>query len=132
MRCCARCSVSDRPLILRDQDCTCGAGIGAADAEHVERGCRRVSHWVAEFPKEIARSQLVRDQDAHFGFKLPAQYRGWELREYRGRMYRVKALCRDCIELESEIDARQKEYKSQCAKARGERTMTYSNLLARN
>lgn len=128
MRNCSSCNKEDKPW-FEDSPCTCGAYKPHDDdpspLKHLPE-CHSLGHEVVRYPVRIAKSELSNDE------KLSSYYRqrGWVLMRDGQRFYRVKMLCRACIELENSAQSRRHEYEKACKAARGVETQTYAQMLA--
>lgn len=85
-----------------------------------------LGHDVVRYPVRIAKSDLT--HDGKLGSYFSAK--GWTLRQDGQRYYRIKMLCRACIELENVIQSRRQDYEKACRAARGLDNQTYAQMLA--
>jgi hypothetical protein len=78
------------------------------------------------YPVRMAKHELSFDKG------LPRKWKqaGWVLKENGERFYRVKPLCRDCIGLEVDAQARRAEYDRLCKAASGGEAQSYAQMLA--
>lgn len=128
MRNCSNCNKEDRPW-FEDAPCSCGAYQEHDDdpspLKH-DPSCKMLGHEVVRYPVRIAKSDLT--HDGKLGSYFTAK--GWSLRQDGQRFYRVKMLCRACIELEKGCQARRQDYEKACKAARGLDNQTYAQMLA--
>lgn len=129
MRLCSSCHKEDKPWFEYDTPCSCGAAsLHEDDPTPLKHSpeCKSLGHEVVLYPVRMAKADLT------FDAKLGSYYsqRGWRLKQNGNRWYRVKYLCRACIELENSAQARKAEYEKLCKAARGVDDQTYAQMLA--
>jgi hypothetical protein len=129
MRTCGNCQKQDAPWFAH-ADCNCPQKDIRYDDDpsplkHAP-DCNGIGHEVALYPVRMDASLLTWEK------KLPASWvaRGWALKQNGGRWYRVKMLCRGCIELEETAQERQREYEQKCRETRGIEALSYAQMLA--
>lgn len=128
MRTCVACHKPDAPW-FEPYPCSCSRQADGAEpipADEHAPDCKCLGHEVVTYPVRIAKSDLT------FDGKLPQTWtsKGWVLRQNGMRFYRMKMLCRDCIELEVSAQSRREEYQKLCKAARGESSQSYAQFLA--
>lgn len=128
MRNCSVCNAEDKPW-FEETPCSCGVFKPHDDdpspLKH-DPVCRSLGHEVVMYPVRIAVADLTHDK------KLGSYYsaRGWNLKQNGQRWYRVKMLCRACIEAENGAQARRADYEKACKEARGIGNSTYAQMIA--
>lgn len=131
MRACAQCGKADAPW-FEPEPCSCGAAQAHEENPSVEAhaaDCNAVGHVVVLYPVRMARSEL---QFNGAEMVLGAYWRqlGWVLKRNGERWYRVKMLCRGCIEAHDDAQQRRRDYEKACRRARGVEDTTYAQMLA--
>jgi hypothetical protein len=129
MRNCSACHKEDKPWFEYDIPCSCGgAELHEDDPSPLKHKaeCKSLAHEVVLYPVRMAKADLTHDG------KLGSYYsqRDWKLMQNGNRWYRVKFLCRACIELENSAQSRKAEYEKLCKAARGVDDQTYAQMLA--
>jgi len=49
------------------------------------------------YPEPIYPRELIKDENAQFGYRLPGKWAGWSLVQRGSRFIRCKVLCRSCV-----------------------------------
>lgn len=132
MRHCGNCNKEDSPW-YDGTPCSCGLpqrDEPALPQEHVQ-DCKALAHNVVLYPVRVATTDLTYDANGEAQLRS-AQYlrRGWKLLRNGMRWYRVKYLCRECIELEEAARERRRDYEKACKAVKGVDETTYSQMLA--
>src|SRR6185437_792681 len=110
--------------------CSCGAPVDDNPSPEKHRpDCKAIGHDVVLYPVRVAWQELTHDANGDPHLKAIWERRGWKLLKNGARIYRTRMLCRDCIELERDKDARRKEYERLCKAARGDDAQTYQQML---
>lgn len=130
MRLCSNCRKEDKPW-FEDEPCSCGgAQLHEDDPSPLKHdaSCRSLGHEVVLYPIRMPLNEFTYVAGEPVINKEWIR-KGWALMRNGQRYYRVKMLCRGCIEVENGIQARRSEYEKACKAARGLDTSTYAQML---
>lgn len=130
MRNCVGCGKPDQCVVDYETKCKPNLCSPTADerAETHHDNCPKLTHEV----KLLYRATRLINTPQHPEGQLEPKWiaQGWQLKRDGKDVFRVKMLCRACIQDVYERESRQKEYEKACKKARGIDDRTYSQMLA--
>lgn len=130
MRICEACSKPDSCVVDFETKCKPNLCRPDADerAETHHDACPKLTHEVRLLFRPAKLINTPKHPEGQLEPKWIAE--GWKIRRDGKDVFRVKMLCRACIQSVYEREERRKEYLQACKKARGEDDRTYSQLLA--
>lgn len=128
MRLCETCSKPDSCIVDYETPCKPSLCPPTADerAETHHENCPKLTHEV----RPLYRATKLIHTPRHPEGELEHRWRTWKIVKDGKDIFRVKLLCRQCIQNVYATEERQKDYLKACKKAAGIDDQTYSQLLA--
>lgn len=134
MRECQACHKRDAAIL--EPDTTCKGQCDPKADERVETHtdlCPRLSHDVRKYLKAVTRNELIHSPDEPEGrLAMRLRLQGWKMLREGPDYFRWKMLCRDCIGLEAQKEAQQRDYRKACKSVLGAETQTYGQMMIAN
>lgn len=128
MRACETCNKPDSCIVDYETPCNPKLCPPNADerAESHHDQCPKLTHEV----RPLYRAAKLINTPRHPEGELEPKWRGWKIIKDGKDIFRMKMLCRSCIQNVYATEERQKDYAKACKKALGQDDQTYSQLLA--
>jgi hypothetical protein len=129
MRICEGCRKPDSCIVDYETKCKPNLCHPTADerAETHHDNCPKLTHEVRPLYRATRLIHTPKHPDGQLEPKWIAE--GWRMKRDGKDVFRVKMLCRACIQAVYEREERHKEYVKACKKAAGHDDRTYSQLL---
>jgi hypothetical protein len=130
MRQCSNCRVADQAVMDFGRECSekCNPAIReSGNPDDHSASCNKVLHEVRPLHEPVI---LVNTPKSPAG-ELPIKWKreGWRLLRDGRNTFRVKMLCRECIDKEAMRELVHKDYVKACKAARGQDDRTYGQLM---
>jgi len=128
MRFCESCSKPDACVVDYETPCNPKLCPPTADerAETHHDGCPKLTHEVRPLYRPAKLIHTPRNPEG----ELERRYAGWKIKRDGKDVFRVRMLCRACIQAVYLQEERHKDYVKACKKAAGKDDQTYSQMLA--